>query len=93
MRFRERVAMVTGGGNGIGQATARRLAAEGAAVLILDPNEDAAQRGVAAITAAGGRAAASIGSVTEEADIAAAVAQANATFGAIDVLVNNAAFT
>lgn len=93
MRFRERVAMVTGGGNGIGEATARRLAAEGAAVLILDPNEDAAQRGVAAITAAGGRAAASIGSVTEEADIAAAVAQANATFGAIDVLVNNAAFT
>lgn len=93
MRFRDRVAMVTGGGNGIGQATSRRLAAEGAAVLILDPNEEAARRCAAAITEAGGRAAASIGSVTEEADIADAVARAQTAFGAIDVLVNNAAFT
>ena len=93
MRFRDRVAIVTGGGEGIGQATARRLAAEGASVLVMDIDAAAAGRSVAAITAAGGRAAAQAGSVTEEADVAAAVGAAIAAFGAIDVLVNNAAFT
>lgn len=92
MRFQDRVAIVTGGGGGIGQATARRLAAEGAAVLIVDSDGAAAERCVAAITAAGGRAVTHVGSVTEAEMVAAAVALAIARFGAVDVLVNNAAF-
>jgi NAD(P)-dependent dehydrogenase (short-subunit alcohol dehydrogenase family) len=92
-RFRDRVAIVTGGGDGIGRATAARLAAEGATVVVTDIDAAAAARSVAAIEAAGGRAAASVGSVTEEADVAAAVALTLTQFGGIDVLVNNAAFT
>ncbi len=93
MRFQDQVAIVSVGGEGIGAATAARLAKEGAAVVVIDTNEQAAARSVGAITAAGGRAAASIGSVTEEADIAAAIALAVGQFGGLDVLVNNAAFT
>ena len=93
MRFRGRVAIVTGGGEGIGRATALRLAAEGAVVVVNDIDAAAAEGCVAAIAAAGGQAAASAGSVTEEAAVAAAVALAMARFGAADVLVNNAALT
>ena len=93
MRFHDRVALVTGGGEGIGQATAQRLAAEGAAVLIMDIDAARAERCAGAITASGGRAAAVRGSVTEAAEVAAAVAGALDRFGAIDVLLNNAAFT
>jgi NAD(P)-dependent dehydrogenase (short-subunit alcohol dehydrogenase family) len=93
MRFANKVALVTGGGDGIGRATALRLAAEGAAVVVLDIAAEAAEGTVAAIVAAGGRAAAFVGSVTSEADIAAALAGAEQGFGGLDVLVNNAAAT
>ncbi len=93
MRYADKVAMVTGGGDGIGRATALRLASEGAAVVVTDISPEAAHGTVAAVAAAGGRAAPSIGSVTNEADIAAAIATARGTFGRLDVLVNNVAFT
>lgn len=93
MRFRSKVAIISGGGDGIGRATALRLASEGAALLVTDISEAAASGTVGMIEQAGGRAAASVGSVTSEADCNAAVAAALERFGAVDVLVNNAAFT
>ena len=91
MRFRSKVAIVSGGGDGIGRATAQRLASEGAALVVTDISESAAAGTVAMIEQAGGRAAASVGSVTSEADCNAAIALALERFGTVDVLVNNAA--
>ncbi len=90
MRLREKVAMVTGGGTGIGEAIARRFAGEGALVAITGRRKDPLDRVVAQISGSGGRALALPGSVTSERDVQAAVASALNNFGRIDVLVNNA---
>jgi NAD(P)-dependent dehydrogenase (short-subunit alcohol dehydrogenase family) len=85
-----KVAIVTGAGGAIGAATARALAAEGAAVILGDVDLDGAQREAAAITAAGGRALATRLDVSSEESWQATVQQAVAQFGSVDVLVNNA---
>ncbi|WP_043517857.1 2-hydroxycyclohexanecarboxyl-CoA dehydrogenase [Achromobacter arsenitoxydans] len=89
-RLAGKTAIVTGGGGGIGGATCRRFAREGAAVAILDLNADHAQRVADDIEAAGGRALAIACDITQRAQVDAAVAQAESSLGPIDILVNNA---
>jgi 2-hydroxycyclohexanecarboxyl-CoA dehydrogenase len=82
--------VVTGGGGGIGGATCRRFAKEGAAVAVFDLNIEAAEKVVAAIRAEGGRAEAFRCDITDRASVDAAVAATETRLGPIDVLVNNA---
>jgi NAD(P)-dependent dehydrogenase (short-subunit alcohol dehydrogenase family) len=92
-RLAERVAIVTGGGGGIGGATARALARHGAAVAVVDVNEAAAGSVAASIEGAGGQAVAFTADVSQEDQVIAAVDAAAARFGRIDILHNNAALT
>ncbi|GLW10514.1 short-chain dehydrogenase [Microtetraspora sp. NBRC 13810] len=89
-----RVALVTGGGSGIGAATARRLAAEGACVVVADRDLAAAEKVAAEIAAGALRpqdAAVAVGvDVTSEERIAEAVRRAVLAFGGVDLVVNNA---
>ena len=89
-RLEDRVAIITGGGGAIGQATARRLAGEGAAVVVADLGEDAAEAAASELRAAGARAIAVAVDVTSEAAVGALVERALGAFGRIDVLHNNA---
>lgn len=89
-RLNGKVAIITGGGGGIGGATARRFAREGALVAVFDRNLAAAEKVAADIQQAGGRALALACDITVRAQIDAAVAQVSATLGPIDILVNNA---
>jgi len=92
-RLIDRVAIVTGGGGGIGGATARALADEGASVLVVDIDEAAAGRVALGIDQAGGTAAAFRADLSEEADVLATIAAVAARFGRLDVVHNNAALT
>lgn len=85
-----RIAIVTGGGNGIGRAAALMLADAGYAVAVWDLAQQAAEEVVSAITAAGGVAIAHKVDVSKPEDCVAAAAAVIARFGRIDVLINNA---
>ncbi|WP_433193681.1 3-oxoacyl-ACP reductase FabG [Nocardia sp. CA-107356] len=85
-----RTAIVTGAARGIGAATARRLAADGFAVAVLDLDEQAGKTVVAEIESGGGRALAVGANVADEQAVAAAVERVAAELGAPTVLVNNA---
>lgn len=88
-RFTGRVAMITGGGSGIGRAAALAFAREGACVAIGDLHAEAAEQVRAEITAAGGQAIAITGDLTVEAEILALVQRTVASFGRLDHAFNN----
>ncbi|HET7783592.1 MULTISPECIES: 3-oxoacyl-ACP reductase FabG [Pseudarthrobacter] len=98
-RLKNKTAIVTGGAQGIGAATALRLAAEGATVAILDLNAEraaATAAGIssdAAVGAAGGSAVSAACDVTSEEQVAEVFGQIFADHGRIDILVNNAGIT
>jgi NAD(P)-dependent dehydrogenase (short-subunit alcohol dehydrogenase family) len=90
MRLKGKRALITGGGAGIGRATALKFAAEGAAVAIGDLRLGAAQETAQLVVKAGGRAVAMAGDVTDEASCEAMVREAEQDLGGLDTLVNNA---
>ena len=92
-RFDGRTAIVTGAGRGFGKAIALAFAREGAAVAVTARSKAQLDETVKEIEAAGGRAVAVAGDVTNRDDVAKVVATARETFGPIDILISNAGIT
>jgi len=90
MSFEKKVALVTGGGSGIGEAIAKELAKLGAQVVVTDIRLDAAQRVVDEIVTAGGEASAFAGNTADPEDSRKAVDFATSTYGKLNYAVNNA---
>lgn len=90
MRLANKVAVITGAASGMGQAASLLFAQEGASVVVVDLNIEAAEETVKSIRAAGGKAIAVETDVADEASVRAMVASAVEAFGRIDVLYNNA---
>ena len=90
MRLKDKVAVVTGAGSGFGAGIAERFAAEGAAVLVNDVNDENGERVAKAIRDGGGKAAYARGDVSQDADTGAMLEAALKSFGKVDIVVNNA---
>src|SRR5690242_1792181 len=86
----DKVALVTGGGSGIGRATAVAMAREGARVAVSDLSKEGIEATVALINAGGGQSIAIVGDVADEAAVANMVARTVSAFGRIDCAFNNA---
>lgn len=92
-RFQDQVALVTGGGQGIGEATVRRFAEEGAKVVVADLNGEAAAAVAQTVSADAGEALGVTCDVQVEASVEALVEAALGRFGQLDILVSNAGVT
>ncbi|MFA4916959.1 MAG: 3-oxoacyl-ACP reductase FabG [Syntrophales bacterium] len=92
MRVKDKVAVVTGSGRGIGEATVKRLAEEGAKVVVTDINEEGIIKVADDIKAKGGSAIAIKMDVTKIAEVESLMGKTVKEFGRLDILVNNAGF-
>jgi meso-butanediol dehydrogenase/(S,S)-butanediol dehydrogenase/diacetyl reductase len=92
MRLKDKIAIVTGGGSGIGHQTSRLFAAEGATVIVADRNQANAEKVAAEITSEGGRAVPRVVDVTKAAEVEALINGTAARHGRLDILVNNAGY-
>lgn len=90
MRLQNKVALITGAGGGIGRETALLFAAEGASIVAVDTNNGPNEEAAAAVNAAGGKAIAVKADVSKAADCEAMVKAAEATYGKLNILFNNA---
>jgi len=93
MRLKDKVAIVTGSGRGIGEGIVLRFAEEGAKLIINDVNEADAQATVEKVKANGGQAVAVLGSVSDRAVAQKMVDTAVKEFGTLDIMINNAGIT
>lgn len=93
MKLLERVAVVTGAGRGLGAAMARRLAEDGARVVIVDINGEDAERAAAALAQDGHEAVAEACDVSSRQQVAEVMQRTKERFGRLDILVNNAGIT
>jgi NAD(P)-dependent dehydrogenase (short-subunit alcohol dehydrogenase family) len=90
MRFEQKVAIITGGAGGIGSATARRLASEGATVVVNDVDDDRIAAALATLDGLPGRGVAGNADITSEAAVRELVERIVRDEGRVDILVNNA---
>jgi NAD(P)-dependent dehydrogenase (short-subunit alcohol dehydrogenase family) len=90
MKYRDKIVLVTGGGSGIGRATALAFAREGGTVVVSGRNRDALEQTVKQAAADGGQATAISADVTRPADLSRLVTEITRRFGRLDVAVNNA---
>lgn len=90
MRLKNKIALITGGASGFGEAIAKQYAAEGAAVMVTDLDPVGARRVATEINSSGGRAESHQADVTKTADVEAMTEATIKAFGGLDILVNNA---
>ena len=93
MRLKDKVVIITGAGSGIGEGIAKRLAQEGAAVVVNDVNVLGGQRVTEEILTAGGQARFIMADVTANDSMAALIAETVRNYGKLDVMINNAGWT
>lgn len=93
MRLKDKVAIITGSGRGIGEGIVLRFAEEGAKIVVNDVNEADAKNVVDQVKAKGGQAVAVLGSVSDRATVQKMVDTAVKEFGTLDIIINNAGIT